>query len=114
MTQLIRHTIEHIKVRRYARVLNADRETFNAVNQIIQNTPGYTKGNREKVLHDNKKPFIIPTLPSTNHSKISVKEFFGAKASTLAKTKRQSLWYYFRRSLVMGGIFEYDIKRYGF
>jgi 5-methylcytosine-specific restriction endonuclease McrBC regulatory subunit McrC len=60
MTQLIRHTIEFIKVRRFASVLNNNKATKDAVNLILQNTPSYNKSDRTKVVHDNKKEIHHP------------------------------------------------------
>lgn len=60
MTQLIRHTIEYIKIRNFASVLNSNKEIRDAVNLIVQNTPTFNKSNRNKVVHDNKKVLHHP------------------------------------------------------
>lgn len=54
MTQLIRHTIEFMKTKRYGcAVLNIDRDTVENVKKIIEHTPSYDKGNRANVISKN-------------------------------------------------------------
>jgi len=54
MTQLIRHTIELMKTKRYGQaVLNVDSETIENVNTIIEHTPSYNKNARSNVISKN-------------------------------------------------------------
>ncbi len=54
MTELIRHTIEFMKTKKYGQaVLNIDRETIENVNAIIENTPLYNKSDRNCVISKN-------------------------------------------------------------
>lgn len=47
MTELIRHTIEFMKTKKYGQaVLNIDRETIENVNSIVEHTPLYNKSDR--------------------------------------------------------------------
>lgn len=54
MTQLIRHTIEFMRTKKYGQaVLNIDRETIENVNTIVEKTPLYNKGERSNVVSKN-------------------------------------------------------------
>ena len=54
MTELIRHTIEFMKTKKYGQaVLNIDRETIENVNAIIEYTPLYNKSDRNCVISKN-------------------------------------------------------------
>ena len=54
ITQLIRHTIEFIRVHKFGKgILNNDLDTQNAVNQIVYATPTYEKNCRLKVINQN-------------------------------------------------------------
>lgn len=57
ISQLARHTIEHIRQHEYGHsILNNDTETQTCVAQIIQATPSYNRANRNMVLNNNVKP----------------------------------------------------------
>lgn len=61
VTQLVRHTIEYLKSKDYARrILSTDQDTAGYVKQIIEATPTYCKGDRQKVMLSNAKPKIHP------------------------------------------------------
>lgn len=61
VTQLIRHTIEYLKGRDFTRrILSTDQDTAGYVKQIIEATPTYCKGDRQKVMLANAKPKIHP------------------------------------------------------
>lgn len=54
MTELIRHTIEFMKTKKYGQaVLNIDHETIENVNTIIEHTPLYNKSDRNSVISKN-------------------------------------------------------------
>ena len=54
MTELIRHTIEFMKTKRYGlSVLNVDRETIENVKIIVEHTPLYNKNERNSVISKN-------------------------------------------------------------
>lgn len=54
MTELIRHTIEFMKTRKFGQaVLNIDCETVENVNAIVEHTPLYCKGDRNNVVSRN-------------------------------------------------------------
>ncbi len=54
MTELIRHTIEFMKTKKYGQaVLNIDRETKENVNSIIEHTPLYDKSARKSIICKN-------------------------------------------------------------
>ena len=54
MTELIRHTIEFMKTKKYGQaVLNIDRETIENVNAIVEHTPLYNKNDRNSVISKN-------------------------------------------------------------
>ena len=54
MTELIRHTIEFMKTKKYGQaVLNIDRETIENVNAIVEHTPLYNKSDRNSIISKN-------------------------------------------------------------
>lgn len=54
MTQLIRHTIEFMKTKKYgSAVLNMDRDTIENVKEIVEHTPSYNKSERSNVISKN-------------------------------------------------------------
>ncbi len=54
MTELIRHTIEFMKSKRYGQaVLNVDRETIENVRTIVEHTQNYTKNDRSLIISKN-------------------------------------------------------------
>lgn len=54
MTELIRHTIEFMKTKKYGQVvLNIDRETVENVNTIIEHTPLYNRSERNSIVSKN-------------------------------------------------------------
>ena len=54
MTELIRHTIEFMKTKRYGQsVLNVDRETIENVKAIVEHTPLYNKNERGCIINKN-------------------------------------------------------------
>ena len=54
MTELIRHTIEFMKTKRYGlSVLNVDRETIDNVKIIVEHTPLYNKNERNSIISKN-------------------------------------------------------------
>lgn len=54
VTQLVRHTIEHIKTKRFGQfILNADSDTTANVKDIVSHTPSYCKGERRTVISKN-------------------------------------------------------------
>lgn len=54
MTELIRHTIEFMKSKRYGNaVLNLDKETIDNVKSIIEYTPLYNKNERSDIINKN-------------------------------------------------------------
>ena len=58
MTELIRHTIEYMKTKKYGKaVLNIDLETTQNVETIIEHTPSYCKTERNSII--SKKYFFI-------------------------------------------------------
>ena len=61
MSELIRHTIEFMKTKRYGQlVLNIDRETIENVKIIIAHTPSYNKNERSSVISKNLRAKIHP------------------------------------------------------
>lgn len=61
MTQLIRHTIEYIKLHPFgSSILNQDSEMIGNVNQIVQATPSYNQRNRIRILNANRRPKVHP------------------------------------------------------
>lgn len=68
MTELIRHTIEFMKTRKYGQaVLNIDRETMENVNTIIEHTPLYNRNDRNSIINKNLRmkahPFYTEYRP---------------------------------------------------
>ena len=54
MTELIRHTIEFMKTKKYGTsVLNIDKETIDNVQLVVENTPSYGKSERGKIISTN-------------------------------------------------------------
>ncbi len=54
MTELIRHTIEFMKTKKYGQsVLNIDRETVENVKAIVEHTPLYNKSDRSNIISKN-------------------------------------------------------------
>lgn len=61
MTELIRHTIEFMKTKKYGQaVLNIDKETVENVNTVIEHTPLYNKNDRSSVMSRNLRMKIHP------------------------------------------------------
>lgn len=61
MTELIRHTIEFMKTKKYGQsVLNIDKETVENVNTIIEHTPLYSKNDRSSIMSKNLRMKIHP------------------------------------------------------
>ena len=61
MTELIRHTIEFMKTKRYGQAaLDIDRETKENVETIIENTPSYNKNERRNIVNKNLRSKLHP------------------------------------------------------
>lgn len=61
LSELIRHTIEFMKTKRYGQlVLNIDRETIENVKIIIAHTPSYNKNERSSVISKNLRAKVHP------------------------------------------------------
>lgn len=61
MTQLIRHTIEHIRQSRYAEaILQQDADTKTYVKDIVELTPSYSRSRRQQVIQKNLRPSSHP------------------------------------------------------
>jgi len=61
LTELIRHTIEYIRAKTFAKeILTNDPETKICVQEIMEATQNYDIHNREKVIAQNLKPIIHP------------------------------------------------------
>lgn len=61
MSELIRHTIEFMKTKRYGQlVLNIDRETIENVKIIVAHTPSYNKNERSSVISKNLRAKVHP------------------------------------------------------
>jgi len=61
VTQLVRHTIEYIRLHPYANgILQNDADTKEAVNAIVQATPTYNRQERLKVINRNLRPIRHP------------------------------------------------------
>ena len=61
MTELIRHTIEFMKTKRYGQsVLNVDRETVENVKVIVEHTPLYNKNERSSIINKNLRAKTHP------------------------------------------------------
>ena len=72
MTELIRHTIEFMKTKKYGQaVLNIDRETIENVNAIVEHTPLYNKNDRNSVISKNLRmkshPYYTEYRPLQTH-----------------------------------------------
>ena len=68
MTELIRHTIEFMKTKKYGMsVLNVERETIDNVNTIIEHTPLYSRNDRNIIISKNLRmkahPYYTEYLP---------------------------------------------------
>jgi len=68
MTQLIRHTIEFMKTKRYGNaVLNIDRDVVENVHCIVEHTPSYNKSERGSVISKNLRykshPYYTAYIP---------------------------------------------------
>ena len=61
ITQLIRHTIEFMRSKKYGQsVLNIDNETKENVQSIIEHTPTYNKQERNSIIQKNLRPKVHP------------------------------------------------------
>ena len=62
ITQLIRHTIEHIRSKKASavKILYSSPETQDNIKQIVDATPTFRKGDKDKVMLANLKPKIHP------------------------------------------------------
>ena len=61
MTELIRHTIEIMKTKKYGQaVLNIDSETIENVNTIVEHTPQYNKNERGSIVSSNLRIKVHP------------------------------------------------------
>ena len=61
LTQLIRHTIEHIKTLKHSSyILYANKDIQAYVQSIVDATPSYRKGDQAKVMAQNVRPKIHP------------------------------------------------------
>ena len=61
MTELVRHTIEFMKTKRYGQaVLNIDKETVENVNTIVEHTPLYNRNDRGFIISKNLRTKIHP------------------------------------------------------
>lgn len=61
MTELIRHTIELMKTKKYGQaVLNIDSETIENVNTIVEHTPQYNKNERGSIVSSNLRIKVHP------------------------------------------------------
>lgn len=61
MTELIRHTIEFMKSRKYGQaVLNIDQETIENIKTIIEHTPKYNKNDRRSIINENLRSNAHP------------------------------------------------------
>lgn len=68
MTELIRHTIEYMKKRKYGKaVLVIDKETIGNVKLIIEQTPSYNENDRNRIINKNMRmkchPFYTEYSP---------------------------------------------------
>ena len=71
VTELIRHTIEHIRVSSFGKaILNSDSETGECIDRIIAATPSYSKAERGQVIRRNNKvvshPYFTKYKPLQN------------------------------------------------
>lgn len=61
ITELVRHTIELIKITEFGRqILNADPETADCVKEIVAATPSYERSSRNSIIRSNIKPSRHP------------------------------------------------------
>lgn len=61
VTELIRHTIEQIRISPFGRtLLSSDQEIRESVSRIIAATPSYSKGERQRVIRSNYKAVTHP------------------------------------------------------
>lgn len=61
MSELIQHTIEFMKTKRYGQlVLNIDRETIENVKIIVEHTPSYNKNERSSIISKNLRAKVHP------------------------------------------------------
>lgn len=61
ITQLIRHTIEHIAEKSFGfQILNSDEDTRSIVSEVIRLTPSYNKRDRRQILYKNIRPVVHP------------------------------------------------------
>ena len=61
LTELIRHTIEFMKTKRYGQsVLNIDRETIENVESIVEHTPSYNRNERSIIINKNLRIKVHP------------------------------------------------------
>ncbi len=68
VTQLIRHTIEHIANHQYnSGILQNDDATKDAVNLIREATPSYCQNDRRKVINQNLRPLSHPYFSEYHH-----------------------------------------------
>ena len=68
MTELIRHTIEYMKKKKYGKaVLDIDKETIGNVKLIIEQTPSYNENDRNRIINKNLRmkchPFYTEYSP---------------------------------------------------
>ena len=68
MTELIRHTIEYMKKKKYGKaVLDIDKETIGNVKLIIEQTPSYNENDRNRIINKNMRmkchPFYTEYSP---------------------------------------------------
>lgn len=85
LTQLVRHTIEHIRNRPIGKAILHDGENRKAVQEIVYATPSYNAEERSKIIRINNRPVAHPyyteygelkkiCLQILTHSKMSYKE----------------------------------------
>ena len=60
LTQLIRHTIEVIKRKGYVGILSNEKQTRDAVNEIVFNTNSYQQSDKQAIIFKNIKPLSHP------------------------------------------------------
>ena len=61
MTELIRHTIEYMKKKKYGKaVLDIDKETIGNVKLIIEQTPSYNENDRNRIINKNMRMTCHP------------------------------------------------------
>lgn len=85
LTQLVRHTIEHIRKRPIGKNILYDCDNRKAVREIVSATPSYNAEERQKVIRINNRPVIHPyyteyddlkkiCLQILTHNKMSYKD----------------------------------------